>query len=179
MNRRITRLQTPFIAAIAAIAALIVLSCAAAPAGAARTADCADAAVLGVRVTGTLAKGTMGEGARVHPNRDYSFTRVPAFLRGAEFTSHMYKKPATVHYTAEKAGMVYLLLQSPATPASLKIAGRWEACGKMDTVIKGTTYPWGIWQARVGAGWLMTARPSGGRSSRACTGTVRARMSSA
>jgi len=142
------------------VAALVVPLCAVAPARAVETADCPDAAVLSVRAVGALAKGIMGENAPIHPNRDYAFTRVPAFLRGAEFTSHMHKAPATVHYTAEKAGMVYLLLQSPATPGSLKIAGRWEACGKMDTVIRGKNYPWGIWQARVGVGWLMTARPS-------------------
>jgi len=126
------------------------------PLGAAEVASLAGPAVLSVRPAGAVAWATLDEGTPIHPNRDYTFTNVPAFLRGMQFTSHMHNGPKTMYLTGEKAGAVYLCIQSPATPTDLELMGQWQACGKMDTVIGGKSYPWGIWQAEVKEGWLMT-----------------------
>ena len=139
--------------------ALAVMALPAASVRGAAAPDCAEAAVLSVRATGALAMATMAEGAPIHPNRNYAFSKVPTFLRGMQFTSHMHNGPKTMYLTAEKAGTVYLCIQAPATPKGLRLTGQWQQCGKMDTVINGRNYPWGIWQAEVKQGWLMTVRP--------------------
>ena len=127
-------------------------------AGGAEQAARTETAVLSVRASGPLAVATMREGAAIHPNRDYAFTRVPDFLRGLSFTSHNHKNPAGVSCKAEQGGTVYLCLQAPATPAGLKLADPWRTCGRIDTVISGRNYPWTIWRAQVPAGWSLTVR---------------------
>ena len=109
-------------------------------------------AVLTVQPTRPVALGTFGDGVAIHPNRDYTFARVPDELKGLQFTSHEHKATGGYTCTVKSAGTVYLCLQKPATPKGLKLAEAWEPRGRMDTVINGRSYPWGIWRLAVAAG---------------------------
>ena len=113
-------------------------------------------AVVSVEGTAPLAAGTMRENARIHPNRDYTFVSVPPFIRGWAFTSHQHKNPAALTCRVKAPGRVYLCLQPPATPGGLGLAGTWTPCGKLDTVIRGRSYPWTIYRADVTAGATLT-----------------------
>ena len=109
-------------------------------------------AVLAVQPTRPVALGTFGDGVAIHPNRDYTFGKVPDELKGLQFTSHEHKAPGGYTCTVKSAGTVYLCLQKPATPKGLKLAEAWEPRGRMDTVINGRSYPWGIWRLAAAAG---------------------------
>ncbi len=115
-----------------------------------------DGAVVGIEGTAPLAVGTMGENALVHPNRDYAFVKVPAALAGLAFTSHMHKDTAAMTCRVKTAGTLHVCLQAQATPERLKLAGAWTPCGKMDTVIRGVSYPWSVYVANVKAGATLT-----------------------
>ncbi len=125
------------------------------PAVAAKAGD-GGGAVVSVEGTRPLGAGTMGENAHINTNRDYSFVQVPEFLRGLQFTSHRHNTTAKLTCTVKAAGQVYLCLQKPATPRSLKLAGKWEAVGKMDTIAFGRSYPWTIHRTDVKAGDKLT-----------------------
>jgi hypothetical protein len=103
-----------------------------------------------------LALGTLGEGARIHPNREYAFVQVPQLLRGLQFTSHEHKNTGAVSCTVKAPGVLYLCLQSPATPRGLGLDGAWEPCSRMDTIISGRSYPWGVYRLAVRAGQRLT-----------------------
>ena len=131
----------------AGLPALLGVVClGAAPAGA------KDGAVIAVTGARPLALGTLAENVLIHPNRDYTFVQVPAFLKGLHFTSHRHKSPGPVACTVKSAGTVYLCLQQPATPKSLGLADDWQPCGRMDTVISGRSYPWGVYRLQAEAG---------------------------
>jgi len=113
-------------------------------------------AVVSIAATAPLAAGTMGEGARIHPNREYTFVKVPEFLRGWTFTSHLHDSPATVTCRVKAAGRAYLCIQKPFTPKQLALTGVWTHAGTMDTVIRGRSYPWSIYRADLAAGTTLT-----------------------
>ncbi len=137
------------------VAWIVIWALQAPPAVAAKAAGSAAAAVS-VEGTRPLAVGTMGENAHINTNRDYSFVQVPEFLRGLQFTSHQHNTTAKLTCRVKAAGQVYLCLQKPATPQSMKLAGKWQACGSMDTVISGRSYPWTIHRIDVKAGDKLT-----------------------
>ncbi len=113
-------------------------------------------AVVGVEGSKPLALGTLGEGVPIHPNREYTFVKVPKFLQGLAFTSHQHKNAAAVSCTVKASGVIYMCLQAPATPRGMKLKDDWEACGRMDTVISGTSYPWRIYRLSAAAGRKLT-----------------------
>jgi len=109
-------------------------------------------AVVGVEGSRPMALGTLTEGAAIHPNREYTFVKVPKFLHGLQFTSHEHKNTGGFTCTVRTGGIVYLCLQSPATPQGLKLEDDWQACGQMDTLINGRSYPWRVYRLSVAAG---------------------------
>jgi len=121
--------------------------------GAGGTLRAADrGAVLAVRGTRPIALGALAESAPIHPNRSYTFTRVPEPLRGLAFTSHEHKNTGPFTGTVQAAGVVYLCLQGPATPERLRLEGAWTPCGSIDTVISGRNYPWRVYRRDVSIG---------------------------
>ncbi len=141
---------------LALVVALVVIWALQAPPAVAAKAGDGGGAVVSVEGTRPLAVAAMGENAYIHPNRDYTFVKVPESIRGWAFTSHEHKGPARLTCRVKAAGQVYLCLQKPATPQSMKLAGKWEACGSMDTVIRGRSYPWTIYRTDVKAGDKLT-----------------------
>jgi len=113
-------------------------------------------AAVAVKGTRPLAVATFAEGAAIHPNREYAFTRVPPFLKGLRFTSHEHKSTAIVSCEVKAPGVLYLCLQQPATPQGLKLPGDWKLAGRIDTVIGGRSYPWGVYRLDVRAGRKLT-----------------------
>ena len=106
--------------------------------------DCPDGAVVSVSATRALARATMAENAPINTNRDYTFVKVPKFLQGMTFTSHQHNTTASFTCEVKAAGRLYLCLQKPFTPKSIKLSGHWQQCGQMDTVIGGRHYPWTV-----------------------------------
>ncbi len=127
-------------------------------AGSARGAD--PAATVSISASRPLAAGSMGENAAIHPNRNYTFSKVPKFLQGLKFTSHQHNGPARYTCTVKTAGRLYICLQETLNPKALKLAGDWRQCGKMDTVISGRSYPWTIFSldAKSGAAFTVPSR---------------------
>ena len=125
-------------------------------------APAAGGAVVSVEGTAPLAAGVLGENALIHPNRDYTFVNVPEFLRGWAFTSHRHKGPARMTCRVKSAGRVYVCVQKPVTPNQLRLPGAWAPVGKIDTVIRGRSYPWSIFAADIAAGATLTV-PSADR----------------
>jgi hypothetical protein len=109
-------------------------------------------ATVSISASGSLAMGTLGENAGIHPNRDYTFTKVPKPLQGLQFTSHQHKKPAGYTCTIKTSGRLYICLQKPLTPKAMKLTGAWKPTWQMDTVIKGRSYPWAIFSLDAKAG---------------------------
>ncbi len=122
----------------------------------AATASAEGGAVVSIEGSAPLAAGTMGERARIHPNREYTFVKVPEFLRGWTFTSHLHKSPAAVTCRVKAAGRAYLCVQKPFTPKQLALTGTWTDAGTMDTIIRGRSYPWSIYSTDLTAGTTLT-----------------------
>jgi hypothetical protein len=118
------------------------------------------AATVSISASGPLASGSMTENAAIHPNRDYTFSKVPKFLQGLKFTSHQHNGPARYTCTVKTAGRLYICLQDPLEPKAIKLSGDWRQCGKMDTVIRGKSYPWTIFSldAKAGASFSVPSR---------------------
>jgi len=112
----------------------------------------APTATVSISAQGALKAAAMAENAAIHPNRDYTFSKVPKFLQGLKFTSHLHKSSAGYLCEVKTNGLVYICLQGPLTPKAIKLRGQWRRCGKMNTVIKGANYPWTIFSLEAKAG---------------------------
>ncbi len=126
-----------------------------------------DAAVVTVKGDKPVRTSTLREGGRISTNRPYTFTRVPAALRGLAVTVNRHKNPAALTVTAETDGAVYACwgegdagdAASRPTPASLNVTGEWDEAGRMVSVVGGRTYHWTVYRTDLRAGQTVTVPP--------------------
>jgi len=115
-------------------------------------------ATVSISSRGPLAASTFTENVPIHPNRNYTFSKVPKFLQGLKFTSHQHNGPAAFTCDVKSAGRIYLCLQKPFNPKAIKLSGDWRQCGAMDTVINGKHYPWTIFSIDAKTGQKISLR---------------------
>ena len=122
-----------------------------------------------VRVTGDrpLTVATLTPGACIHTNRAYAFDRVPAELRGLQFTSNQHKSPGTMIVTVKTSGPVFLCMgegdpgrrDSQPTPKAIGLDQEWAEAGHLTTIIGGTPYDWTVHRLQLPEGAVLTVPP--------------------
>jgi len=118
----------------------------------------AGGAVVEISGSAPLGVGTMGDGAPINSNRDYSFTAVPKGVAGRAYTAHEHKNAADMVVTVKKAGRLYLCVPAAQTPKSLQLCGTWTEAGTIQVAEGSRRHAWHVLQADVKAGEKLTIR---------------------
>ena len=118
----------------------------------------AGGAVVEISGSAPLGVGTMGDGAPINSNRDYSFTGVPKALGGLAYTAHQHKNAADMIVTAKTAGRVYLCVPADQTAKSMQLCGTWTEAGKIRVAEGSKRHPWHVLQSDMKAGEKLTIR---------------------
>ncbi len=116
-----------------------------------------DLATLGIQASGHHAVRTMAENARVFINRKSTFTQVPKFLQGLQYSVRRFiKKTVSVSCRVKTSGLMYLCLFNDITPKDIGQRNQWEKCGTMTGPGPGGKNVWTIYSANVQAGQILT-----------------------